>query len=53
MFLQLQEAKKFFLSLGGGEDKQLGGIPSKTEGGSVGFSSSRYKINDLQLGGQW
>lgn len=52
-FLLLQEAKTVFLSLGDGEYKQLAGIPTKTEGGSVGFSLPRYEINDLQLEGQW
>ena len=52
-FLLLQEAKTVFLSLGDGEYKQLAGIPTKTEGGSVCFSLPRYEINDLQLGGQW
>ena len=50
-FLLLQEAKAVFIGLGGGEDKQLAGIPSKTVGGSVGLSLPRYEINYLELGG--
>ena len=45
IFLLLQEAKVVFLGLGGGEDKQLAGISSKIEGGSVGLSFPRDTIN--------